>query len=230
MIWRPLRLLNVDGAGDGGSVVLSGSGRPRQMLGGLERAASVAIGGFEWLGQMDDCGVLLVRERRHLVQSWFVGAEDAELDGEMAAFRNYGIESTGVVKLWFTLRVLGLDTVERMNEHSIALAERAEVEIRRLSFWEILSPASMGIVGFRYAPPEVTCADKLDSINVAIARQVSKEGSAATVVRRIRLRGKTALRVCLIGSDWKETDVHEVVKGLALAARCHSGCRYERKT
>ena len=87
----------------------------------------------------------------------------------------------------------------------------------------------MGIVVFRYAPSEVTCADELDSINLAIVRQVSKEITAA-VLTTIRGRGKTALRMCLISSEWKESDVLEVVKKLALAARCHSGCCYERKT
>ena len=125
--------LHVDGASWGG-VMLSGSWR--QFLSGLRRADSFSVGGFEWLGQMDGRGVLLVREKRHLLQSCFVEAEDAVHD-EMPDSRNYSLESTGSeggVKLWFTLRVLGLHTVESMIHQGIGLAERGEVEIINLPF------------------------------------------------------------------------------------------------
>ena len=60
------------------------------------------------------------------------------------------------MKLWLTLQTLGTDQLSDMVTHGIDLAERAESMLRNQPEnqpeWEVVTPAQLAIVNFRYAP------------------------------------------------------------------------------
>ena len=95
--------------------------------------------------------------------------------------------------MWFTLHVLGLDKVGQMIDHGFALAEVAEAKLRMLPGWEIVAPASMAIVNFRFARDART-GEELDKLNSGISKRAVEENLAAPLTTK--LRGMTVMRIC----------------------------------
>ncbi|KAL2689130.1 hypothetical protein Neosp_003182 [[Neocosmospora] mangrovei] len=147
---------------------------------GLGLADSISWDAHKWLFQTYSCSLILVRNKINLVKVFTNDGDylrDALDDEEIPNFWNFGMELTRpsrALKLWFTLRVLGVERVGKMIDHGFRLAEIAQEEVDKLNNWEVTSPASMAIVTFRYAPPSKT-DEELDDLNTAISR---KEGGS----------------------------------------------------
>lgn len=109
------------------------------------------------------CGILLVRDKCVLQHS-FMNSGDYLRDGvahedpDIPNFWDYSMELTRpahrAMKLWFTLRVLGVEWVGQMIDHGFVLAEAAEAKLRSLPDWQIVSSSStsLAILTFRYVP------------------------------------------------------------------------------
>ena len=211
--------MHVDGA-YGASVSLSKS--HRSLLEGLGQADSISWDAHKWLFQTYACGMVLVRDKRHLVQSFANNAEylrDAIESEDTPNFWNYGLELTRparAMKLWFSLQVLGLDAVGEMIDHGFVLAEKAEAELRKLHAWEIVSPASMAILNFRYCPIGKS-EEELDGLNVAISQWAICHNVAAILTTN--LIGRRVLRICAISPQMSEQMMCDVIKSLDMAAR-----------
>jgi L-2,4-diaminobutyrate decarboxylase len=140
----------------GASVALSKS--YRNLISGLERADSFVWDAHKWLFQTYGCAMVFIRDKVHLSQSYNESGDyfrDLITDDETPNLYNYGVELTRParhMRLWFSLRVLGLDTVGRMIDHGFIIAAIAEAELRKLPNWEITSPVTLSIVTFRYYP------------------------------------------------------------------------------
>ena len=211
--------VHVDGA-YGASIVLSNS--HAHLADGLGRAHSVSWDAHKWLFQTYGCGIVLVRNRKHLLDSFATDAEyvrDAVAAEEAPNFWNFGMELTRparVMKLWFTMRVLGLEMVGKMIDHGFALAERAEDQLRKLEAWEVLSPASLGIVVFRYKPVGKS-EGELDGMNIEISKKCLEANVAGALTTK--LGGKTAMRMCAISPELGLDEISEVVKKMDEIAR-----------
>ena len=193
--------MHIDGA-YGASIVLSKS--YSHLAGGMGRANSISWDAHKWLFQTYGCGIVLVRNKNHLMDSFATDAEyvrDAVAAEETPNFWNFGIELTRparAMKLWFTMRVVGLETMGMLIDHGCALAESAEAELKRLENWEILSPATLGILVFRYAP--VSRSEReIDELNITISKKLLAENVAGALTTK--LLGKIALRICAISPE-----------------------------
>lgn len=219
--------LHVDGA-YGASVVLSKD--HKGCANGLGRANSLSWDPHKWLFQIYDCGLVLVRDKRHLVQSFNTEASyirDAEeVNTDTVNFWNRGIEmsrSARGLKLWFTLQRVGLEKMGEMIDHGIYLAEFAEQTFRELENWEILSTASLGIFNFRYIPPMENIDPSLDvekccdDINAAISRLAVERNIAAPMTTR--LRKALNLRMCTISPELSREQLFEVIQSIDLIAK-----------
>lgn len=219
--------LHVDGA-YGASVILSKD--HKHCANGIGRANSLSWDPHKWLFQTYDCGLVLVQDKRHLVQSFNTEASyirDAEeVSTETVNFWNRGIEmsrSARGLKLWFTLQRLGLDKVGEMIDHGIYLAELAEQTFRDLENWEILSAASLGIFNFRYNPPMEKLDPSLDyekccdDINTAISRLTVERNIGAPLTTR--LHEALNLRMCTISPELTREQLFEVIQSMDLIAK-----------
>jgi L-2,4-diaminobutyrate decarboxylase len=206
--------MHVDGA-YGASVALSNS--YRSLLSGLERADSLAWDAHKWLFQTFGCAIVLVRDKVHLAQSFTTSAEylrDITTGDDTPNLFNYGIELTRParhMRLWFSLRVLGLDTFGRMIDHGFMLAATAEAELRKLPGWKITSPATLSIVTFRYCP-EGMAHDAADQFNAAISSNAMQSNIA--FIYTTRLRGRVNLRICSINPQTSRSDMQQIIKEL----------------
>lgn len=211
--------LHVDGA-YGASVALSG--RHRALVDGLGRADSLSWDAHKWLFQTYGCGMVLVRDRRHLLESFATSAEylqDAAAGDETPNFWDYGVELTRparAMKLWFTLQVMGERAVGEAIDHGFMLAETLEAALGERPHWRIVSPARLAIVTFRYEPPGHD-ARELDALNTAIARRMIDDDVAAPLTTR--LGDAVVLRACTISPEATASDIRTMVAELDTRAQ-----------
>lgn len=207
--------LHVDGA-FGASVLLSE--RYREKLSGIELSDSLSWDAHKWLRQTYGCSVVLVRSRSCLIHSFAAHPEylkDAESTEGSIEFWDLGPELTRParsLKLWITLQAAGSKEMGRMIEHGCALAELAERLIRRRPDWEIVSPAQLGIVNFRYISKRELTEAELDICNQNISREITESGFAQ--VFTTELNGKKVLRMCTINPETTQKDICDTIEML----------------
>lgn len=214
--------LHVDGA-YGASATLSAT--RHFTVEGLKYADSMSWDAHKWLFQTYSCGLLLVKDKTNLVRS-FANEGDYLRDGaaiedeDIPNFWNYSMELTRpasrAMKLWFTLRVIGVERLGKMIDHGFDLAERAEEELRKLDDWEIVSSASLGVITFRYAPDGVS-EDELEVINTGISKSLISSNLAGVLTTKVR--GKVALRICALSPQLGLDDMSEIIREADLLAR-----------
>ena len=220
--------LHVDGA-YGASVLLSQ--QHKRQADGIGRAHSLSWDAHKWLFQTYACGMLLVREKRNLVQTFATNASYIQDADEMSSahvnFWNRGVELTRparAMKLWFTLQVLGLDKMGEMIGHGIHLAEYAEQMFSKMPDWEIVTPAKLAIINFRYLPPylkdhqsDPRHETELERLNIEISRRAIAENVAAPLTTR--LHGRLNMRICSIHPSLSEVQMGEIIQNLDIIAR-----------
>lgn len=208
--------VHVDGS-YGASVALSKD--HRHLIAGIERADSIAWDCHKWLFQTWGCGVVLVQDKRHLLQNFGVEAEylrEITHDGDEAIPNtwNYGIELSKParhMRLWFSLQVLGSDLFAQLIDHGFTLGRTAEEDFRKLGErWEIVSPATMAILNFRYRVFEDDGDSKRqDEFNTAISAEMMRRNKA--VMMTTELAGKVCLRMCSINPLTSVGHMREIV-------------------
>ncbi len=212
--------LHVDGA-YGAPAMLCDEGK--EALGGLERVDSLALDAHKWLFQPIECGIVLVRRRRWLAQTFKETAEylkDAENTGEELNLGYEGIQLTRqfrALKLWMSFKVFGLDVISEAIAQGFANAELAEQLLREAGCWQIVTPAQMAIVTFRYMPTHDDAA-LADEITHALVGRLLDEGSA--FASGTRLRGRPVMRMCTNNPRTSEADLRQTV---ALLGRLAAG-------
>jgi glutamate/tyrosine decarboxylase-like PLP-dependent enzyme len=119
------------------------------------------------------------------------------------------------LKIWLSIKVLGIAWFRNLVEHCCRLATLAEWLLRASPFFEILCPRQFGIVCFRYRPVQGFEAaapknENLDQLNLNIVNELRATGRA--FLSSTRLHGRVALRFCFV--NWRTTagDVEEVCR------------------
>jgi glutamate/tyrosine decarboxylase-like PLP-dependent enzyme len=202
--------------------VLSQDGKRR--LAGLERVDSIALDAHKWLFQPIECGCLLVRDVRTLREAFYERPEylrDADTADAEVNFSDMGPQLTRefrALKLWMSIQVFGMEAIRAAVERGIALAELAEREIRDAGMWEMITPAQISVLTFRYAPSNLT-EQQINRLNARIAHATLEDGYAA--LSTTELRGKTVLRMCITNPRATEAEIRETVRRLGVyAADC----------
>lgn len=192
--------LHVDGA-FGAAAILSKNGK--KILKGVEKADSLTIDPHKWLFQPYEIGCLLVQNHKWLKGTFSEKAtylRDIEGNESEINFYDHGIELTRnfrALKFYMSVKTFGLKAFRKAIDYNIKLAERVEAELRQSTTWEVVSPATLAIINFRYHPVGQKFTDrKLDQINQKISAKVlaSKEALLVTTM----LQGQVVLRMCLI--------------------------------
>jgi aromatic-L-amino-acid decarboxylase len=193
--------LHVDGA-YGALAVLTEPGRVA--LAGLGRADSLTLDPHKWLFQPYDVGCVLVRGKGLLESCFTMNPEylrDVQAHGGETDFRNMSLELTRrarSIKIWLTVRGYGLDRIEAAVLRGIELAEVAARMIEADPFWQLVTPAQLGVVTF-------VGAGLSDADHTARANTLAASGYAA--VSTTELGGRTVLRLCTINPLTTEADL-----------------------
>ncbi len=206
--------LHVDGAFGAGAIL---SEKGQQQLRGIERADSITIDPHKWLFQPIETGCLLMREQKHLRQTFDESPEylsDVDAEDEEINFYQHTIQltrQTRALKLWMSLNVFGAAAFREAIDSGFANAEYIEKKVSAMKDWEIVTSASLGIVTFRHAPPDFSSAE-LNALNQLISDRLSETNLA--FVATTTLRDIKTLRMCPINPRTTASDIDETLKQL----------------
>lgn len=205
--------LHVDGA-YGAAAILAKNGK--KLLKGIEKADSLTVDPHKWLFQPYEIGCLLVQNHKWLKSTFTekpVYLRDIEGNQSEINFYDHGIELTRhfrALKFYMSIKTFGLQAFREAIDYNIHLAEGVENELRKSNKWEVVSPATLAIINFRYNPvSEKLSEKKLDAINQKIAAKMMDSGEALLVTTI--LNGHVVLRMCLINPRTTLADVKETL-------------------
>jgi glutamate/tyrosine decarboxylase-like PLP-dependent enzyme len=205
--------LHVDGA-YGWTAALTPAGQAE--LAGIECADSVTLDPHKWLAQTFEAGCLLVRDGPLLARTFAMRPEymqDVEPAHDEINFADHSLALTRrfrALKIWLSLKVLGVGWFRDLAGHGYRLAEYGQRLLEHDGTFEILSPRQLSIVCFRYVPPEMRGQDEaLNRLNLQLIEAIRATGRA--FLSSTRLGGRVAIRFCFV--NWRTTadDVDEVV-------------------
>ncbi|MFI7679971.1 pyridoxal phosphate-dependent decarboxylase family protein [Actinophytocola sp. NPDC049390] len=192
--------LHVDGAF---GLFAALSPRTAHLVDGVTRADSVAADGHKWLNVPYESGFAFVREPRWLgttFGSWHAPYL-APADETAVDYNCLGPESSRrarALPIWASLRAYGRNGHRAMVERHLDLAERLEFLVDQSPDLELLAPAQLCVVCFRYTAPD----RDLDALNAALGRAILDDGRV--YVGTTVYKGMTALRPAIV--NWRTTE------------------------
>ena len=188
--------------------------RGRRWLLGLELADSVTLDPHKWLYQPFECGCLLVRAGQRLREAFQIqpdylkDTEAAELEVNFSDLSVQLTRTSRALKLWMSLRYFGVEAFRTAIDRAIDLARFAQARIEASAQLELLTPAKLGVVCFRRRP-EGMDEDRLERLNQRLAEELAASGQG--LVSSTRLRGRFALRMCVLNHTSRAQDVEKVL-------------------
>jgi aromatic-L-amino-acid/L-tryptophan decarboxylase len=207
--------LHVDGA-YGAAACLSERGR--KLLAGIERADSVSLDPHKWLFQPFEIGCVLARDARLLKKTFqtMTGIlEDTKrAEEEEINYYDYGVQLTRgfrALKLWLSIKTFGAAAFRGAINRGFEMAEFAESLLRQSDCWRIISPATFGIVTFRFVA-EGRSDGEINEIHRRMVEAMAEDGFA--FANSTSLRGQTVMRLCTINPRTTEDDVRATIKQL----------------
>ena len=204
---------HIDGA-YGGAAILSVEGK--KMLKGIEKADSLTVDPHKWFYQPYEMGCLLVRNVNHLKGTFTEKPEylrDVEGNTSEINFYDHGIQLTRrfrALKFYMSVKTFGLASFRKAITYNIDLAEKTEILLRKSPNWEVISPATLAVINFRYNPIGNNLSEKqLDALNQKISKGVmdSKEALLVTTI----LHNQVVLRMCLINPRTTLKDIKDTL-------------------
>ncbi|MCX6620706.1 MAG: pyridoxal-dependent decarboxylase [Acidobacteria bacterium] len=203
--------LHADGA-YGAAACLSGRGRAA--LEGIGQVDSLSLDPHKWLFQPFETGCVIVRDADLLRRTFRIMPEYLQDVHRLSPVNlcDYGVQLTRsfrALKLWMSIQIFGMQAFREAIEHGFHLAEYAEARLRRMPGWEVVSPAQMAVVCFRYTED--------DARNAGLVQAMYRDGHA--MLTSTVLHGRTVLRLCTINPRTTEADLDSTLARLDQLAR-----------
>jgi L-2,4-diaminobutyrate decarboxylase len=210
--------MHVDAA-HGGSFLLSE--RLRGLLGGIERADSVAWDPHKMMWMPMSAGAVLVRDRRHLDATFqqkapylFHPRPGEERSGDTGQRTLQCSRRFDVLKVWVCLRHYGVAHFGALLEKTVRNTETLHALLAAAPDFEPMHPVQGNILCFRHVPDALRGADtaRIDAFQTEVRERWNASGRGwitATV-----LDGRRVLRVTLINPHTADEHLQTLVDGL----------------
>ena len=205
--------LHADGAYGAAAVITP---RGKAALEGLGQVDSLSIDPHKWLFQPFEIGCVLVRDadllrRTFTTEHEYMQDVDSHQPVAEINYCDYGIQLTRdfkALKLWMSIKTFGLSAIRDAIDKCLDLADYAERRIRESAGVELVSPAQLGVVAFRYVDPGRD-ESELDQLNLGLIQALMTDGYA--FLSSTRLGGRTVLRFCTINPRTTEEDIDQTL-------------------
>jgi len=186
----------------------------------LEKADSIAMDPHKWMYVPVECGCALVRDARAMRDAFSLVPPYLRDDTALPWFSEFGIQQSRgfrALKLWLTLRQIGVEGYRELITRDIALARSLRQRLRDAPDFEILAAGPLSITCFRYRP-ETLQADEteINRLNRALLDIVQREGNV--FLTGTELAGRFALRACIINFRTTEPDLDALLAAIRSAA------------
>ncbi len=185
----------------------------RWIFEGIGRADSLVFNPHKWMLVNFDCSAYFVRDVPALLRTFALTPEFLKTahDADVVNFRDWGIQlgrRFRALKLWFVIRSYGVAGLEAMVRRHIALGREFAGWVRAAPDFELLAPARLGLVCFRYRPGAVTAEDpRLDEINRELLDLVNASGRV--FLTHTSLGGRYTIRLAVGQRCTERTHVEE---------------------
>jgi aromatic-L-amino-acid decarboxylase len=210
--------LHVDAAWAGSAAVVP---ELRWILDGVEHADSLVFNPHKWLLVNFDLSAYFVRDVETLLRTFTITPEYLRTahDPDVANFRDWGIQlgrRFRALKLWFVIRSYGVEGLRSMVRRHVALAREFAGWVEVDPEFELLTPAPLGLVCFRYRPAAMAVDEpRLDALNREVLALVNASGRV--FLTHTLLGGRYAIRLA-VGQRCTEREHVEVAWRLVRAA------------
>lgn len=202
--------LHADGA-YGAPAILSEKGSA--LLQGIQRVDSLTLDPHKWLFQPYDVGCILIKNSQYLRKTFSMIPEYLDdMDNDMINFGECGIELSRrfrALKVWLSLKVFGVMAFRQAIDHSMMLAEQVEEFLYDAKNWEVVTPAQLGIVTFRYIPCKSSSLDTINQLNKKLVEEITHRGFA--MLSTTTLKGKVVIRLCAINPRTTKEEILEIM-------------------
>lgn len=161
---------------------------------GVELADSYCFNPHKWMFTNFDCDVLWVRDRSALINTLTVLPEylknKATESGAVFDYRDWHIplgRRFRALKLWFVIRHYGIEGLQALIRHHVALAELFESLVRADDRFEVVAPRPLNLICFRLRGDDVANERLLERINA----------SGRAYLSHTKLNGRFVLRMSI---------------------------------
>jgi aromatic-L-amino-acid/L-tryptophan decarboxylase len=210
--------LHVDAA-YGGFAALAPSAR--HLFAGISEADSVSLDPHKWLYLPVGCGCVLYKDPATARAAFSHGADYTRTIGlerdEAFAFWDYGPELTRpfrALDLWLLIKYAGAERLGQAIEENIGCAKYLEELVKASEDFEMLAPVELSIFCFRHVPKGFT--GDLNALNERILVELNRGGS--TYLSNAQVRGRFALRGCVLNYRTTRADMERVLEDVRTAA------------
>ena len=169
----------------------------------------------KWLYQPFECGCLLVRRGRYLREAFEITPDylkDTEVLAREVNFADRGVQLSRMcraLKLWVSLKYFGVAAFRTAVDRCLDLAREAQARIEASDDLELLVPSTLGIVCFRRRFEGIDDEDELARLNAGLVEGLAESDKGH--ISSTRLRGRYALRMCILNHTSTAGDVGQVL-------------------
>jgi aromatic-L-amino-acid/L-tryptophan decarboxylase len=216
--------LHIDAAWAGSAAILP---ELRWIFAGVERADSVVFNPHKWMLVNFDCTAYFVRDPAALLRSFATSPAflKAAHDDRVVNFRDWGIQlgrRFRALKLWFVIRTYGVQGLRAMIREHIRLGALLAGWVREDPGFELMAPAPLGLVVFRFTGRDDGKAGRrderaLDALNERLLAHLHATGRI--MLTQTRLKGRYAIRLALGHLTTTEDDVRRAWEMIRQGAR-----------
>ncbi len=208
--------LHVDAAYGGFAAVTE---KGKKLLRGIERADSVGLDAHKWFFQPYEAGCLMVKDVGTLETAFGIHhdvLQDTVWGADHPNLSDRGLQlsrSFRALKIWMSVQVFGMAAFRQAVSRGMDLAARAEDHVRKSPLLELLNPASLGVVCFRFNPGKDAIDENgLEQLNRTILARIFWEDPA--FFSSTSLKGTFALRLCIINHNTAWEDVRQTLEAV----------------
>lgn len=195
------------------------------LLSGMEKAGSLAFDLHKWGSMPFACATLLVRDSaaHHAAFASNPTYMASETRGPLAGgvpFASRGIDlSRGFdsLKVWIALRAFGVDHFASIIRRNVEDSRRFAAAVQAHPDFELLAPAPLNIVCFRYTRPDTD----LDAFNRELLLRLQESGIA--LISSTVIGGRFALRLANVNHRSSPADFSLLLETLARLAGQQTG-------
>ena len=191
----------------------------RPLVAGLEQADSVAFDLHKWMYLPYEVGCTLVRDQTaHRATFATTPAYLASFDRGIAAggfpFAERGVQlSRGfrALKVWMSLKTHGVNAFAQLIHQNVRQAHYLAGLVTKHPRLELLAPAPLNVVCFRYVVPGADTAT-LNALNTEILLRIQESGVA--IPSQTTLDGRFAIRVAISNHRSRREDFDLLVRSV----------------
>lgn len=199
--------LHVDAAFAGTALILP---EYRWMAEGIELADTFVFNPHKWMFTNFDCSAYFVKDQAALIQTFEILPEYLKTrEGDRVNnYRDWGIQlgrRFRALKLWFVIRSYGVSGLRAKIREHLSLAHTLADKIKSSTDFELLAPAPLNTICFRYKPKSITTLEEANRLNERLLEELNATGKL--YLTHTKLNGAYTIRMVIGQTEVRQRHV-----------------------